>query len=56
MAYVAICRCFARLRNMIENSSTQGEIHRVELNLRDVNQLFNTIDPSPFQVEVRKRG
>ena len=34
---------------MIENSLTQGEIHRVELNLRDVNQLFNTIDPSPFR-------
>jgi hypothetical protein len=26
-----------------------GEAHRVELNLRDVNQLFNTIDPSPFR-------
>jgi hypothetical protein len=37
------------LRNMIENSQTQGEAHRVELNLRDVNQLFNTIDPSPFR-------
>ena len=34
---------------MIENSPNQGEIHRVELNLRDVNQLFNTIDPSPFR-------
>jgi hypothetical protein len=22
--------------------------HRIELNLRDVNQLFNTMDPSPF--------
>jgi hypothetical protein len=33
---------------MIENSPTQGEVHRVELNLRDINQLFNTIDPSPF--------
>ena len=33
---------------MIKNSPTQGEAHRVELNLRDVNQLFNTIDPSPF--------
>jgi len=35
------------LRSMAENSGTQGA-HRVELNLRDVNQLFNTIDPSPF--------
>ena len=34
---------------MIENSLTQGEVHRVELNLRDINQLFNTIDPSPFR-------
>jgi hypothetical protein len=34
---------------MIENPPLQGEIHRVELNLRDVNQLFNTIDPSPFR-------
>jgi hypothetical protein len=22
--------------------------HNIELNLRDINQLFNTIDPSPF--------
>ena len=34
---------------MIESSPTLGEAHRVELNLRDVNQLFNTIDPSPFR-------
>jgi hypothetical protein len=34
---------------MIENPGTQDEIHRVELNLTDVNQLFNTIDPSPFR-------
>jgi hypothetical protein len=33
---------------MIEKSRTQGEAHRVELNLKDVDQLFNTIDPSPF--------
>src|SRR5215469_2362738 len=26
----------------------QSKIHRIELNLRDVNQLFNTMDPSPF--------
>ncbi|MCE0482821.1 MAG: hypothetical protein LV479_01120 [Methylacidiphilales bacterium] len=23
-------------------------VHQIELNLRDLNQLFNTIDPSPF--------
>jgi hypothetical protein len=23
-------------------------VHPIELNLRDINQLFNTIDPSPF--------
>jgi hypothetical protein len=34
--------------NMIENSPTESKVHRVELNLRDINQLFNTIDPSPF--------
>jgi len=34
---------------MSKNSRIQGEAHRVELNLRDVNQLFNTIDPSPFR-------
>jgi hypothetical protein len=33
---------------MIKNSRTQGEAHRVEIDLQDVNQLFNTIDPSPF--------
>ena len=37
------------LRKMADNSRTQGEAHRVELNLRDINQLFNTIDPSPFR-------
>lgn len=34
---------------MIGRTSTQGEVHRVELSLTDVNQLFNTIDPSPFR-------
>ena len=34
---------------MNENSPTQSGVHHVELNLRDVNQLFNTIDPSPFR-------
>ena len=33
---------------MIASSPTQGEVHRVELNLKDIDQLFNTIDPSPF--------
>jgi hypothetical protein len=33
---------------MTESLGTQGGAHRVELNLRDYNQLFNTIDPSPF--------
>ena len=33
---------------MIEKSPTEGDAHRVELNLRDINHLFNTIDPSPF--------
>jgi hypothetical protein len=23
-------------------------VHHIELNLRDINQLFNTMDPSPF--------
>ena len=48
-ARLAIGDHFGRLRNMTEKSSTQVEVHRVELNLRDVNQLFNTIDPSPFR-------
>jgi hypothetical protein len=34
------------------NANTPGQseskIHRIELNLRDVGQLFNTMDPSPF--------
>lgn len=28
--------------------STPEQAHRIELRLRDVNQLFNTMDPSPF--------
>ena len=36
------------VRKMTENSRTQGGAHKVEINLRDVDQLFNTIDPSPF--------
>jgi hypothetical protein len=27
---------------------SESKIHRIELNLRDVSQLFNTMDPSPF--------
>ena len=45
---IAILPGFARLREMTENSRIRGEAHHVELNLRDINQLFNTIDPSPF--------
>jgi len=30
------------------SSQGKGKVHRVELNLKDINQLFNTIDPSPF--------
>src|SRR5215471_8578908 len=26
----------------------RSKTHQIELNLRDVNQLFNTMDPSPF--------
>lgn len=25
-----------------------GQLHRIELNLRDISQLFNSMDPSPF--------
>jgi hypothetical protein len=45
---LAIFHRLGMLRSMAERSDTQGEPHRVELDLRDVNQLFNTIDPSPF--------
>ena len=31
-------------------------MHHIELNLRDVNQLFNTIDPSPFPDKDLDRG
>ncbi len=30
------------------NSSTGPTPHRIEIKLRDINQLFNTMDPSPF--------
>jgi hypothetical protein len=37
------------------NSSSSGQnrsnVHRIELNLREINQLFNTMDPSPFNAK-----
>jgi hypothetical protein len=30
-------------------SKNEEPTHHIQLNLRDINQLFNTIDPSPFQ-------
>jgi hypothetical protein len=35
---------------MISNARARirGKTHQIQLNLRDVNQLFNTMDPSPF--------
>jgi hypothetical protein len=30
------------------HSPTKGAPHRIEINLHDLNQLFNTLDPSPF--------
>src|SRR5215471_5634369 len=30
------------------NDPNRSKTHHIELNLRDVNQLFNTMDPSPF--------
>jgi hypothetical protein len=38
------------LTRMTSKSLGQDEskIHRIELNLREINQLFNTMDPSPF--------
>src|SRR5262245_6413756 len=30
------------------DDQNRPKAHRIELNLRDVNQLFNTMDPSPF--------
>lgn len=36
---------------MIANpqSKNQPKVHRIELHLREVSQLFNTMDPSPFK-------
>jgi len=35
---------------MNQDTGNQGKTtaHRIELNLKDMNQLFNTMDPSPF--------
>jgi hypothetical protein len=30
------------------SARTGSKTHHIELNLRDINQLFNTMDPSPF--------
>jgi hypothetical protein len=30
------------------HDENRSKAHQIELNLRDVNQLFNTMDPSPF--------
>ena len=36
-------------RMMFKSRDRKGsKTHHIELNLRDVNQLFNTMDPSPF--------
>ena len=34
--------------NPATTQATRDTPHRIELNLRDVGQLFNTMDPSPF--------
>jgi hypothetical protein len=37
------------LRRVVRTAVEQdGEVHHIELNLRDIDQLFNTMDPSPF--------
>ncbi len=33
---------------MVKTNEPMPGIHHIELNLRDVDQLFNTMDPSPF--------
>ena len=30
------------------NARNRPKVHRIELNLREISQLFNTMDPSPF--------
>lgn len=34
--------------NLSPQSKSQPRTHRIELNLREISQLFNTMDPSPF--------
>jgi len=34
--------------NSASDGETQARVRRIELNLREVGQLFNTMDPSPF--------
>jgi hypothetical protein len=34
--------------NSTSRGHSQSDVRRIELNLRDVGQLFNTMDPSPF--------
>ncbi|HXT13819.1 MAG TPA: hypothetical protein VN873_19880 [Candidatus Angelobacter sp.] len=34
--------------NPTSHGHSQSSVHRIELNLREVSQLFNTMDPSPF--------
>lgn len=34
--------------NQSHDGKEQPEVHRIELKLREINQLFNTMDPSPF--------
>jgi len=34
--------------NRSHDGKKQSAVHRIELNLREMNQLFNTMDPSPF--------
>lgn len=43
-------RGWAKIRIMSERSDhmTHRKAHRIEIKLRDINQLFNTIDASPF--------
>lgn len=34
--------------NSTSHGQSQSDVRRIELNLREVGQLFNTMDPSPF--------
>lgn len=35
--------------NSTAHGQSQSDVHRIEINLREAGQLFNTMDPSPFQ-------